>query len=168
MKVIVYSRADGFQDVDEPFFDWEDNESHEEYLLRLGFEPCPVSDSPDSVSHFRGIKVHRAESTDSEWQAIVVLYHVDTWENIVVKSPADLLCLRMALLPLHGISALHQLDDLTRLANRALCWGFKHNPNRKCWDCDPDEMEFHASQERRAREKRAESNAEQKNKPDPN
>ncbi len=149
MKAIEYSKAHGFRDVllEPPEIE---GESFREWGVRAGFEEHGLHDGLESVRDYGHSVAIRVAADRKDGSALVEVGDSDSYDLVIVRSRAELLNLRMALVPFHAIALGQRIDAVCSMAEKAFHAWHGHKHYHVCRECDPDEW----AREQRAQEKR--------------
>ncbi len=150
MKMIEFTAAQGFR-MSGLEFTWQDNETEEQFLDRNGFELSVVQERLDSEGDDEGLQVviHYAKEETTAHHALVETSDAGRYNYILVANAADLIELRLRLLPWHGLAVMRRFDELVDLAQKAFTAWHGHEPTRPCSSCAPFETELRAAQKRK-------------------
>lgn len=137
MKAVQYTAGQGFSEI-EVVPEWE-NGTFEEWRKRAGFAMGAFDGLDSNCLHGEGVRIYHAE-TALEWHAVVSVDDGDGCELVFVRTRADLLELRMKLIPFHALAVMRRFDMLVSIAEKAFTAWHDHEPSDACWNCSPGEM----------------------------
>lgn len=138
MKLIEFTAANGFRDF-ESELDWKDGEDQEDFLARAGYERVAMSDGAYSQREYGySVAIHRSGIGEPpKWHALVFVSDGDRHDFVAVPTAADLLVLRMRLVPFHAIGVLERFDQAISLLEKAFTAWHGHESHYPCAECDP-------------------------------
>lgn len=139
MKVLTFSQATGFVEIDAPV-PIEDMESEEHWLKRCG---CSCNDPMDTDTGTKGeydvltLRVSRPIEAMRGWQYVVIVVDPFLPLYVLVMDSADLMDLRLRLAPLVLMSNVRELARVSDIACKAFAVWHGHAHYEECPSCDP-------------------------------
>jgi hypothetical protein len=137
LKLIEFTAAHGFRMTEQEFV-WQPDEDENKFMSRYGFELDPSREGLDSQRDFREVRIFYAKGDNPTWFAIVDPSDGDRSMYVVVANAAELLELRLRLLPWHGLAVMQSFEALADLVEKAFTAWHGHRSMYPCADCDPE------------------------------